>query len=217
MSAERADIRNPPKLGDEPDWMRDDPERGEFSPPIAGNSAGSAPLARGPGPPLHFYRCGDCFGYLALDRGDTGARCDCGGALEYLGRAENERLIVDGLRVPCDPRCVNARGPKCECGCNGANHGNGALVEVTIDAGGVPVASKPQDRAKRHEIARVYRAALASVEAGYTEKVGQVVGYDAAAWQIREQIKNAKKFKTQKRRLAAIAAAEGLLREYRRP
>jgi hypothetical protein len=87
---------------------------------------------------------------------------------------------------------------------------------VKIDAGGVPVASKPQDREKRHEIAGTYRAALARVEAGYAANVGQVIGYDAPAWQIREQIKNAKKFRTQKRRLAAIAAAEGLLLQYRR-
>jgi hypothetical protein len=25
--------------------------------------------------------------------------------------------------VACDPRCMNARGPNCECSCNGANHG----------------------------------------------------------------------------------------------
>jgi hypothetical protein len=25
--------------------------------------------------------------------------------------------------VGCDPRCMNAKGPNCECSCNGANHG----------------------------------------------------------------------------------------------
>jgi hypothetical protein len=26
--------------------------------------------------------------------------------------------------VACDPRCMNARGPNCECSCNGSNHGS---------------------------------------------------------------------------------------------
>jgi hypothetical protein len=206
----------PARVGAEPDWLKPPPE-GARPRETEGPLSARAPAVPVSGAPLHFYRCADCFGTLALERDDTGARCDCGGALEYLGRAENDRLIVDGFRVPCDSRCVNARGPKCECGCGGANHGNGALVQVQIDAGGVPVASKPHDREKRHEIAGTFRAALARAEANYSAKVGQVIGYDAAAWQIREQLKNARKFKTQKRRLAAIDAAEALLLKYRRP
>jgi hypothetical protein len=153
---------------------------------------------------------------VALEDAHTGARCDCGGQLEYLGRAKHERLVIDGMEVPCDARCVNARGPKCECGCMGANHGSGAVVHVEIDAGGVPVASKPADLAKRRGIAELYRSKLARVQAAYVEKVGAVVGQDGAAWQIRAQIANAQKFKTQKRRLAAIDAAGALLLQYRR-
>lgn len=208
--SQRADIFRPPRMGAEPSWMSL-LDGGATPGPTA-----TAPAVLGPAVALHFYRCGDCFGTLALESAETGARCDCGGKLDYLGRAKHERLIIDGLEVPCDSRCVNARGPKCECGCCGANHGSGALVVVEIDAGGVPVASKPADFAKRRGIAELYRSRLARVQAAYAEKVGAVVGEDRAAWQIREQIKNAQKFKTQKRRLAAIDAAEALLVQYRR-
>jgi hypothetical protein len=168
------------------------------------------------GAPLHFFRCGDCFGTLALETGRSDAVCDCGGQLEYLGRAKHERLVIDGLTVPCDARCISARGPKCECGCGGANHGSNALVAVERDAGGIPRATPRGDRATRHAIADLFRARMAKAKASYRAKVGDGCSYDPAAWQIREQLKNARRFKTQKRRLAAIDAAEALLSTYRK-
>jgi hypothetical protein len=57
---------------------------------------------------------------------------------------------------------------------------------------------------------------MAKAKTAYRAKVGDGCGYDQAAWQIREQLKNARRFKTQKRRLAAIDAAEALLATYRK-
>jgi hypothetical protein len=40
--------------------------------------------------------------------------------------------ILEGIKAwailtshvePCDPRCMGAQGPACECKCDGANHG----------------------------------------------------------------------------------------------
>ena len=148
---QRVDILSAPTVGAEPSWLTS-------RPPEPSSSVSAPVLVQGPAAPLHFYRCGDCFGTVALESAGTGARCDCGGELDYLGRAKHERLVIDGLEVPCDSRCVNARGPKCECGCAGANHGSGAVVKVERDAGGVPVASKPADLAKRRGIAELYSA-----------------------------------------------------------
>ena len=98
----------------------------------------------------------------------------------------------------------------------GANHGNGALVPVTVDAGGIPTVSNPRDRAKRQAIASDYRSRLSRIESSYAVRVKQVTGIDSAGWQIRHQIQLAKQFKSQKRRLAAIAAAESMLLQYRK-
>jgi hypothetical protein len=209
-----------PKLGQLPTRPKDDPhfwERSAERPAPLEEGARPAPAMPTSGEPLHFYRCGDCFGNYATEALESGLRCDCTGQLEYLGRAKNKRLVVDGLAIPCDARCISARGPKCECGCGGANHGNGTLVPVERDAGGIPHVSKPADREKRHAIADLFRAKLKHARDTYRATVGEVSGYDAPAWQIREQLQNARKFKTQKRRLAAITAAEGLIAEYRRP
>jgi len=168
-------------------------------------------------PALHFYRCADCFGTMALETGDSGARCDCGGELDYLGKAKNDRLIVEGVRVPCDPRCTSAIGPKCDCACGGANHGSGALVHVEIDAGGVPVVSKPADLPARRGIAEVFRARYQRALDGYKAKVGTLNGADPVGWQIREQLRHARRFRTQRRRMAAIDAADSLLSQYVRP
>jgi hypothetical protein len=208
-----------PKIGALDERPKDDPHFWERSAERPAPLEGGARPARLPGTsgaPLHFYRCGDCFGNYATEAQENGLRCDCTGALEYLGRAKHERLIVDGLAIPCDARCISARGPKCECGCGGANHGNGTLVPVERDAGGIPHVSKPADRQKRHAIADTFRAQLKRARNTYRARVGEVSGYDAPAWQIREQLQNARKFKTQKRRLAAIDAAERLLLEYRK-
>jgi hypothetical protein len=201
-----------PKLGVE----EEKPPRSSY--PAAGASAPSVtPATSTTAAALHFYRCADCFGTAALETHNEATRCDCGGELDYLGRAKNDRLVVEGVRVPCDSRCTNARGPKCECGCFGANHGTKALVHVEIDAGGVPTISKPGDIRDRQGIADVFRARYDKARSNYNFKVGTLTGADPAGWQIREQIRNARKYRNQKRRIAAIDAADALLLQYRKP
>jgi hypothetical protein len=203
-----------PKLGAEVEK----PRRASF--PAAGASTPSptiTPARATTAAALYFYRCADCFGHCALETHNDATRCDCGGELDYLGHAKNNRLVIEGVRVPCDSRCTNAIGPKCECGCFGANHGTRALVHVEVDAGGVPTISKPADLPARLGIAEVFRARYERAREGYDRKVGTLTGADPVGWQIREQIRNARKYRTQKRRLAAISAAESLLLNYRKP
>jgi len=44
---------------------------------------------------------------------------------------------IEGFKVdtvPCDSRCTEAKGHKCDCSCGGANHGKGHLVCEAIAA-----------------------------------------------------------------------------------
>ena len=36
-------------------------------------------------------------------------------------------------RAPCNDACIYARGPDCECKCQGLNHGKGWLDTHTLD------------------------------------------------------------------------------------
>lgn len=49
-------------------------------------------------------------------------RCVCG-ARHVAGRMVERKANPSNHR--CDDRCLNATGTKCECACNGANHGRG--------------------------------------------------------------------------------------------
>lgn len=100
----------------------------------------------------YFYRCRGCLDVctsaeeLPLAYRVTVAVCGtCGEHLEYLGRAERERLVKDGVRCACDDRCTSARGPLCSCSCGGRNHGAGmlAVVRYSVDLGAVPVLVMP--------------------------------------------------------------------------
>ena len=194
----------------------EEPRRSSF--PAAGVTGPSVtPATSTHAPALHFFQCADCFGHAALETNNTETRCDCGGELDYMGKAKNDRLIVEGVRVPCDPRCTAAIGPKCDCACSGANHGSGALVRVEIDKGGVPIVSQPADLPARLGIAEVFRARYKRALKGYEQKVGTLNGADPVGWQIREQLRHARRFRTQRRRLAAIDAADSLLAQYERP
>lgn len=78
--------------------------------------------------------------------------------MELMGRVQRDRLVHDETRCPCDERCTCASGPNCSCRCGGENHGAGLVVEVQIDAGGIPRVAPPDHRAphRRDE----WRAAL---------------------------------------------------------
>lgn len=97
-----------------------------------------------PKPRRYMYRCRECLAVTAVDGSpiDRAARCACGGIPESLGYVRESyagaRLARDTVRCACDHRCTGATGPSCDCVCRGENHGTGAVVEVTVDAGGVP-------------------------------------------------------------------------------
>ena len=91
----------------------------------------------------HFWKCPLCL-TVAATEGDAVSRLDCGYcqvAMNYMGRVQRSRLVRDDDFCPCDARCTNAVGPSCDCSCGGLNHGTGALVTVTVDAGPVPIAN----------------------------------------------------------------------------
>ena len=97
-----------------------------------------------PAPRRYMYRCHDCLAVSAVNGSpiDRSARCDCGGIPESLGYVRetygSARMARDAVRCACDHRCTGATGPSCDCVCRGENHGTGAVVEVVVDAGGVP-------------------------------------------------------------------------------
>lgn len=119
-----------------------------------------------PVPRRYMYRCRDCLAVSAVNGSpiDRSARCDCGGIPESLGYVRETyggaRMVRDAVRCACDHRCTGATGPSCDCVCRGENHGTGAVVEVTIDAGGVP-------RLRAGDLARVgaWHWTLAALEA----------------------------------------------------
>lgn len=118
----------------------------------------------------YFYKCNVCLGAFATDgHPERGSLCDCGGRLECMGRVKRHRLVEGAMGTPCDARCTNASGPKCDCQCDGANHGSKMIVFFERDLGGVPrVVSSDADREKRHarrdEYARLVSEAQAVLE-----------------------------------------------------
>lgn len=124
-----------------------------------------------------FWRCADCLSVLALEDVSTTARFTCGacgGSLECMGRVERDRLVRDEHRCPCDHRCTAARGPRCDCKCNGRNHGSGLVVKVTIDAGGVPTAT-PYSTVRAQRVATEYREAVNAARARIDARYGAVL------------------------------------------
>ncbi len=91
----------------------------------------------------HFWKCPLCL-TVAATEASTVANLQCGHckiAMNYMGRVSQNRLVKTEERCQCDARCTFATGPNCDCQCGGVNHGSRMLVEVTVDAGPVPVAN----------------------------------------------------------------------------
>ena len=84
-------------------------------------------------------------------------------------------------------------------------------------AGRILKGAKPADLPVRLGVAEVFRARYGRALTSYERKVGTLNGADPVGWQIREQLRHARRFRTQRRRLAAIDAAESLLLKYERP
>jgi len=128
---------------------------------------GAAPAVR------YFHRCADCLSVVTLDREYRAATCgECGGAVEFMGRTERNRLVKDAMLCPCDARCTGARGPSCDCRCGGENHGSNLWVPVTVDAGGVPLVHTYPGAAKW---ARHYRELLEAARAALSARYGAII------------------------------------------
>lgn len=133
----------------------------------------------------HYYRCTDCLGIFTLEQklpvvstGDiykeTYGTCSaCGGDIEYMGQVEGTRLTKTKAAVPCDSRCVFARGPSCDCQCRGENHGSGLVVTYTVDAGGIPRISQNNPDMLR-DLADKYRELLRQVEYAFQRRYSHV-------------------------------------------
>lgn len=80
--------------------------------------------------------------------------------IEHMGRVEMDRLVQPEFRVPCDAKCTNAKGPKCDCKCGGENHGTQALVMVNRDGGSVRFAASEAKVAKQAGVLQARKAEL---------------------------------------------------------
>lgn len=108
-----------------------------------------------------FVRCRDCFSIAAITEQPSTCEMCCGlchGPIEVMGRVERDRLVRDSYEAPCDDRCTNARGPRCDCKCHGQNHGTKRIVHIVRDCGPVPRVQMPANF-KARRIAAEWRTA----------------------------------------------------------
>lgn len=176
-------------------------------------------------PERWMYRCTDCLAVSAIDgplhyytlHDSTGrpngtlpgVRCECGGTAKSIGRVKSKRLMFDTRQVPCDSRCTNAPGPSCDCSCKGHNHGTHRLVDVEVDAGGIPRLRSPNvDRGHewRMTIAMLWAAADRRAPIVAYRQGVRVASFELCR-SIQAMILDAKNAKTWKGREAKVAAA----------
>lgn len=156
---------------------------------------------------LHYYRCIDCLSVATAEdykpRGECGT---CGGALEYMGRVQADRLVKTTERCKCDGRCIFAKGPNCDCKCCGDNHGSGwfggGFEIVTTDKGPVPrLRMVPSSTAAA--IAAEWRAGWYALVAAEAQACGN--------WQLHYRLSGAKykarKSRCHRNRMAIIREA----------
>ena len=139
--------------------------------PVAQPAPAPAPTQR------HFFRCNTCCFVFALELPASpsglytrhnvalpdGLTCDCGATrFEHMGRVSADRLVHEGVRCACDMRCTHARGPDCNCQCNGANHGTHAVVRYRIDNGAAIIPPQPDLAQRRANVADEQQAIMAA-------------------------------------------------------
>src|SRR5690606_40910624 len=130
-------------------------------------------------------------------------------------------------RPECDDRCLNARGPNCDCKCNGRNHGIGlaGIVEMTFDGGAVILRPlKPEESIKR---AQEYRAAKAAVEQALSDvfgrywdayRAGQYIPNSGIYWALKAwtaEYADARVLRTHKNRVKRLYQLADRIRERR--
>ncbi len=110
-------------------------------------------------PRRYFVRCADCLGVWAVEseREPLAAECGvCGGPVECMGAVARDGWAVRTvMECPCDERCTNAKGPKCDCSCGGKNHGSHRLVPVEYTNGKPRLTAAPD--AKLLAVAQEWR------------------------------------------------------------
>lgn len=168
------------------------------------------------GRPRYYARCADCLSIGAVEAGAwiAGAACGvCGGPVENMGRVERDRLVRDEMRTPCDGRCTNARGPRCDCKCGGQFHGSGMLIRCSTDAGRAPRLHF-QHEARALAIVGEYRQALQALQAEYRRLVDK--RYAGAGLQstefvrmvrLRDVIRRARASRSHAARMRLLASA----------
>lgn len=155
---------------------------------------------------LHYYRCVDCLSVAtAADYNPRGICGHCDGKLEYLGRVKGARLVETQELCKCDGRCVFAKGPNCDCTCQGANHGSGwhggGFVVVDTDRGPVPRLRMVADKQAA--------ATAAEWRAGYAALLAAIAAADAASdWRrryvLRDCLAAVRQARSHKNRMAKI-------------
>ena len=172
----------------------------------------------------HFYRCLACLDVFAVDGpqliGNSfsqRAECDCGGKIEHMGRVGVGSLVREEERCACDARCTNAKGPHCDCKCQGQNHGTQRVVKVIVKVGAIPKLEERKDLAERLKVREEARVAFAEaferidhVTGGAASKArkGEFIQDKSLWWKqqvLRLQLKKAANLKTHKGRLAAMS------------
>lgn len=88
----------------------------------------------------YYYRCPICLSVQALEIEDLiKVKCSiCNIEMKSMGFVHEESLVEVELRSPCDLRCTQAFGPKCDCKCQGKNHGSFLIVETIKVVGDIP-------------------------------------------------------------------------------
>lgn len=178
----------------------------------------------------HFFRCNLCLSTFFVDgaKVDRTADCACGGTAIMLGRVTdtgNTALWIGERHVvPCDARCTNANGYRCDCPCRGENHGTGRVVTIEYIGGRATVRPPDPDAFRR---ADELRDALARWEAAMSERfrtawddyrAGKYID-DKGTWMtIRwecERKARALAFQTHRRRMQELERAIACLRTER--
>lgn len=128
-----------------------------------------------------YFRCLECLspfmvkietptngGYLVFSRykkTPPGTICDCGNEnpalFEFMGHVHGDywKKTETVETCKCNELCAVARGPNCNCACDGANHGHGLETVERITAAGKVRAARITPAARRHaDFVRLVRA-----------------------------------------------------------
>jgi len=114
----------------------------------------------------HFWQCSYCLMIAVTLEAYNSALCGvCGSTVLYLGKVQGDKLLQTVDKCPCDGRCTGAKGPNCDCQCNGDNHGTGRLVSVTVEVGKAPkLTPKNTDFEEAAKRASEYKAARLAIK-----------------------------------------------------